>query len=314
MTRPLTHHERRILGIIREHYGPANTEDDVVFGDQGDAVIWVKDGTGVMVLMANLTNLAEWRQDGTIPSDEILKTEWLQIADRNVGEVCVQFHPDKAPDIEPDRIRALCEAAASGLGASLRVSSGEDGGRYVNFFFSANDLAGLWEALRSRLLNDSTVGPAARRATIVTRTGDDGWNDYRLIHHFDVLAKVRERWRIDDGYWYPLSGERPDTVEAFQDTCFARGVPLTALRGMLRGRGIERVWELREYDEEYELATEWFEPVYNGAEGYWTSESLDWIVYASHESSVSVGGWMLDEVKNLWPEWRNHIWTSPFFE
>jgi len=29
--------------------------------------------------MANLTNLAVWRLDGTIPSDEELKRDWLRL-------------------------------------------------------------------------------------------------------------------------------------------------------------------------------------------------------------------------------------------
>ncbi len=54
------------------------------------------------------------------------------------------------------------------------------------------------------------------------------------------------------------------------------------------------------------------EPHYNLAEGIWTSRSLDWIVYASHENSITVGGWMLAEVKRAWPEWECHIWKTPF--
>jgi len=56
-----------------------------------------------------------------------------------------------------------------------------------------------------------------------------------------------------------------------------------------------------------------FQPYYNGAEGYWSSDGLDWIIYASHESSVTVGGWLLEEVKQAWSDWNSRIWTSPFY-
>ena len=56
-----------------------------------------------------------------------------------------------------------------------------------------------------------------------------------------------------------------------------------------------------------------FSPYYNGAEGYWCSQDMDWIVYASHESSITIGGWLLDEVERVWPNWKERIWTTPFF-
>ena len=52
------------------------------------------------------------------------------------------------------------------------------------------------------------------------------------------------------------------------------------------------------------------EPRYNGSEGYWSSGDLDWIIYASHESSVAVGGWLLGAVKQRWPDWRAHVWRG----
>jgi hypothetical protein len=72
------------------------------------------------------------------------------------------------------------------------------------------------------------------------------------------------------------------------------------------------VWELREYGPEYEQDVSLFDPQYNGAEGYWSSGELDWIVYASHESSVTVGGWLLADVKALWPAWAAHLWRGAF--
>ncbi|MCD6052439.1 MAG: hypothetical protein K0Q55_3857, partial [Verrucomicrobia bacterium] len=44
-------------------------------------------------------------------------------------------------------------------------------------------------------------------------------------------------------------------------------------------------------------------------------EQFDWIIYASHESSVTIGGeWLLPAIKSAWPNWQNRIWTTPFFE
>jgi hypothetical protein len=127
-----------------------------------------------------------------------------------------------------------------------------------------------------------------------------------------VWAGLRDRWQIPAGYWYPLAGCAPPRVVAFDANAFSEGAPQGRLRGILERGGVERVWELREHGPEYEQDVSLFDPHYNGAEGYWSSGDLDWIVYASHESSVTVGGWLLDEVQALWPAWRAHLWRGAF--
>jgi hypothetical protein len=76
--RSLSEGELKILRLIQKYYGALNTEDEVIFADK-DAVIWVKDKTGETILMVNLTNLAAWLNDGTIPSEDDLLSDWLHI-------------------------------------------------------------------------------------------------------------------------------------------------------------------------------------------------------------------------------------------
>jgi hypothetical protein len=77
--RDLTFGEAGILRIVQEGYGSQNTVDEVFFTDADEAAIFVKASNGTSPLMANLTNLAAWRADGTIPSDEELRTDWLRL-------------------------------------------------------------------------------------------------------------------------------------------------------------------------------------------------------------------------------------------
>ena len=65
--------------MVQEGYGLQNTVDEVFFTDADEAAIFVKAANGTSPLMANLTNLAAWRADGTIPSDEELKADWLRL-------------------------------------------------------------------------------------------------------------------------------------------------------------------------------------------------------------------------------------------
>ena len=79
LRRELSAGETAILTIIQQAYGARNALDEVFFTDQDQAVIFVKAADGTMRLMANLTNLAAWRADGTIQNDEELRTNWLGI-------------------------------------------------------------------------------------------------------------------------------------------------------------------------------------------------------------------------------------------
>jgi hypothetical protein len=127
-----------------------------------------------------------------------------------------------------------------------------------------------------------------------------------------IWARLRNRWQIPEHHWYPLTNCGLPDVVAFKATAFDKGVPYKSLRTVLAARGIDRLWELREYGPEYEQDISLFEPFYNGAEGYWSSGGFDWIFYASHENSVTAAGWLLQKLKDLWPAWQSHVWTSPF--
>ena len=77
--RQLTTGELAILEMIQEAYGKQNSIDKVFFTDREEAAIFVKTVTAKTPLTVVLTNLAKWRADGTIGSDEELKRKWLRI-------------------------------------------------------------------------------------------------------------------------------------------------------------------------------------------------------------------------------------------
>jgi hypothetical protein len=71
--------ETAILVVIQQGYAPQNTADIVFFTERDEAVIFVKASDGTSPLMANLSNLATLRANGTISSDDELKSEWLRL-------------------------------------------------------------------------------------------------------------------------------------------------------------------------------------------------------------------------------------------
>ncbi|MDB5075360.1 MAG: hypothetical protein JWO42_1539, partial [Chloroflexi bacterium] len=132
--------------------------------------------------------------------------------------------------------------------------------------------------------------------------------------HTKLWARLQERWAVREGsYWYPLGSDEDPAphVVAFQLMWFDYAVSLEKLRAALAEHGVTRVWELREYGPEYEIDVAEMEPMYNAAEGYWTSGDLDWLLNVSHESSITVAGeWLITSVQRLWPDWEQHIYED----
>ncbi len=129
-----------------------------------------------------------------------------------------------------------------------------------------------------------------------------------------IWEKLKSRWDIPKWYWYPLAIEKPENIEGFQDTYFEKEVGAEKLQEILRNRGVDKIYEIREDGLAYEFELSIFEPDYNGAEGFWYDVNYDWIIYASHESSITIGGWLLNEVKAVWTNWEERIWSTPFFD
>ncbi|GEM_PF-2093539 len=116
-----------------------------------------------------------------------------------------------------------------------------------------------------------------------------------------VEARFVARW----GQWYG-------------GCCDLRGVPphitlhcafmeepgrLPAIRSILERHGVSRLWELRETRFGYEIDLPDAKFRYTGDEGFWTSDGMQWMIYSSHESSITFGGVSLaNEVTARWPE------------
>ncbi len=77
--RVLTEGETDVLTIIQQGYGSHNCAERVFFSPTDEAVIFVKLPNGMSIVMANLSNLAARRADGSIPNDDELRIKWLRL-------------------------------------------------------------------------------------------------------------------------------------------------------------------------------------------------------------------------------------------
>lgn len=131
----------------------------------------------------------------------------------------------------------------------------------------------------------------------------------------DIWQRIEQRWGITARmHWYPLNQVVPPPhVIALQEPWFAYVVPLDELRAILRRNGVERIWELREagMSSQYRMDMELLIPIDGGGEHCWTSETLDWLIYTSHENSITLcGEWLIKGIEEVWPEWEEHIYTG----
>jgi len=73
------------------------------------------------------------------------------------------------------------------------------------------------------------------------------------------------------------------------------------------------VWQIDEsgFDPEFEMDPRLCSFVRRG-ETYWSSGELDWLVYSSHEESITFAGrWLVGAVKAAWPTWSERLYTVP---
>ena len=128
--------------------------------------------------------------------------------------------------------------------------------------------------------------------------------------HKAMHATLAGRW----GRWYGgYSDQKPANAEAVTLHDAAMEVPESypRLRAALRGHGVERLFELREHGDGCEIPIESAEFDYNGAEGFWTGSDFGWLVYASHESSITFGSdWLVKKMRAALPDFDRYIYKG----
>lgn len=134
----------------------------------------------------------------------------------------------------------------------------------------------------------------------------------------ELWSQLKMTWDIGEGYWFPLrEGHTPPNVLAFHVDYFKAINGFAILRDALGQRGISRVFQLHELgpdEPDYEIELSIFEPAYRwGEEQYCTAAGVDWVVYASHESSITLGGdWLMEVLKEQRPGCVDRTYGGPY--
>jgi hypothetical protein len=72
---------------------------------------------------------------------------------------------------------------------NLKLESNPDQ-EWINLSIDAPDPVVQWKKLRSSLSRSAALLEWAEKKWIVVCEGDDGWNDYKTLAHFDAQVKL----------------------------------------------------------------------------------------------------------------------------
>lgn len=111
---------------------------------------------------------------------------------KTMRALTVQIQPDRSAGIDMARVVEFFEtlAADKQLVAKRRFSSDEEEGAYFNYLLETKEIHGLWLFIRQRIFSDDELGRHLSRSVIVVCTGENGWDDYLLLFHFDPRAQL----------------------------------------------------------------------------------------------------------------------------
>jgi hypothetical protein len=98
-------------------------------------------------------------------------------------QLCIQIQTAHSPGLDADVVIARLQALATAV-----VTRGEDAGPCINIDFQPADVRSLWAAVREQVHAD----PALAACAIICCEGAKGWDDYRLLHHFDSAEPLDE--------------------------------------------------------------------------------------------------------------------------
>ncbi len=95
--------------------------------------------------------------------------------------------------VHVERLLALDEPDIVNVGNRIKtewpddcsVTTGDDDGRYVNLMIQSDNAGRTWARISELLLGSDFLSTEVKISAIITVTGDAGWDDYLLLHHFD---------------------------------------------------------------------------------------------------------------------------------
>lgn len=101
--------------------------------------------------------------------------------------LCIQIQPDRVAQFDQAAVEAVCDALRihKPLISAFQLEAGEDDGPYLNLMFETEDAQALWPILQTAFYPASPFGDMLRATSMAMCTGEEGWDDFLLLYHYD---------------------------------------------------------------------------------------------------------------------------------
>jgi hypothetical protein len=130
--------------------------------------------------------------------------------------------------------------------------------------------------------------------------------------NIERLKKIlKERWNITADHWFPIDEyDINEEVVYFPQNYFFKDFGLERLKTL-----ISEINESTIYQWNWELINEEFYKIqicemveFNNLEKFYFDENCNWIVYLSHENTITIGGQnLIEKLIQDWENWFKHL-------
>jgi hypothetical protein len=126
-----------------------------------------------------------------------------------------------------------------------------------------------------------------------------------------LIDNLKSVWDIGDHYWYPLSDCKRNDVIAFNSNYIDEvESKISDIKNFILTQKINQIFEMREDRTVWIYEIDNLDPsYYDGIERFCFDENMNWIIYASHEGSITLGGReLISSLKEKWQDWESNLY------
>ncbi|GMQ64641.1 hypothetical protein AN2V17_38790 [Vallitalea sp. AN17-2] len=129
--------------------------------------------------------------------------------------------------------------------------------------------------------------------------------------YYQVRNIMKKRWNVREGeYWYPLIENGFEPKIALDYDGFISHYNELKFKKLVKILINEDIFEIAEYDffNSFVMLSDEFE-IYCGSELFWTVNNAEWLIYKSHEDTLTFAGEKaLDILKGCLPDYKDYCW------
>ncbi|WP_125185482.1 hypothetical protein [Botryobacter ruber] len=126
------------------------------------------------------------------------------------------------------------------------------------------------------------------------------------MEYVEIRKKLVDKWGAE-GLWIPLNGEKAsETVDYFEYDNFQSVFGITKLSKMVEELQPDVIYEISEVGEDRIIAASEIDE-YGGIEMFYTDSEANWLIYLSHENTITIAGAsLLNAIKSNRSNWSDY--------